>query len=81
MQTPKEQLAALRAQLDTVTATLTESFNERQRISAEIAVVKANGNIAITDDVRERKVVETAVKSATPGNESATAAFVRTLIA
>jgi Prephenate dehydratase len=81
MTTPKEQLAELREQIDKVTTEMTVAFNERQQISADIAIVKADGNIAITNDSREQSVVDSAIELALPGNEATTATFVRTLIA
>ncbi|MDR0819332.1 MAG: chorismate mutase [Oscillospiraceae bacterium] len=81
MTNPKEELAKLRERLDKVTADLTLAFNERQRISSEIAVVKANGNIAITDDAREQFVVDSSVALADADNKANTVTFVRGLIA
>jgi chorismate mutase/prephenate dehydratase len=78
---PRQQLEELRKELDTITDALVESFNERQRLSSKIAVVKAEGNIAITDTKREQAVIQNAAEKAASDNKTSTATFVRNLIA
>ena len=78
--TPKDELLALRERIDTVNADMTRLFQERQRISTDIARVKENGNLAVTDTGRESSVVAAALELSDEDKRVETAAFMRTLI-
>ncbi|MDR0861961.1 MAG: chorismate mutase [Oscillospiraceae bacterium] len=79
--TAKEELQALRTQIDEVSAAIVRLFNERQRLSTEVARVKDAGNLAITDANREEQVVAAAVAASEPENRAAAISLTRTLIA
>ncbi|MDR2615357.1 MAG: chorismate mutase, partial [Oscillospiraceae bacterium] len=78
--TPKEKLDDLRGRIDAVDTDLTRLFQERQRISNDIAKVKEEGNLAITDTGREERVIASALALADADKKAETAALVRTLI-
>jgi len=77
--TSKEELQALRKNIDAVTADITRLFQERQRISTEIARVKEEGNIAITDEPREKQVIDAAMAAVSPENRVSAMSLTRTL--
>ncbi|MDR3209299.1 MAG: chorismate mutase [Oscillospiraceae bacterium] len=77
---PKTELQQLRRGIDNVNAGMVQLFQERQRISNEIARVKEQGNLAITDAGREIEVIETAAEQADEDKRAETAALMRTLI-
>jgi chorismate mutase/prephenate dehydratase len=79
--TPKEELKTIRAQIDDISREMLRLFNERQRLSADVARVKAAGNLAITDLRREEDVVAQAVAASEDENRSAAISLARTLIA
>jgi chorismate mutase/prephenate dehydratase len=56
----KEQLNELRKRIDEIDDKMVPLFNERMELSGRIAEVKGMGNLAITDELRERQVVEQA---------------------
>lgn len=79
--TPKEQLKALREDIDTVNVAMTRLFQERQRISNEIARVKHDGNLAVTDYAREEEVLRRSAELADDDKRAETMSLMRTLIA
>jgi chorismate mutase/prephenate dehydratase len=78
--TPKDKLQNLRGKIDLIDADITKSFQERQRVSNDIAKVKEEGNLAITDTGREDKVIASALEIADEDKRAETAALMRTLI-
>ncbi|MDR0857417.1 MAG: chorismate mutase [Oscillospiraceae bacterium] len=78
--TPKEKLQNLRVKIDEIDVDITRSFQERQRVSNDIATVKEEGNLAITDTGREDKVIAYALEIADEDKRAETAALMRTLI-
>jgi chorismate mutase/prephenate dehydratase len=78
--TPKEKLLSLRAEISGVTGEIITLFQSRQRISTEIARVKEQGNLAITDTSREADVIRDAAALADEDNRGETVALMRTLI-
>ncbi|MDR1246063.1 MAG: chorismate mutase [Clostridiales Family XIII bacterium] len=56
----KEQLSELRTKIDAIDSNMIPLFKERMDISARIAVIKGEGNMAITDEMREQQVLERA---------------------
>ncbi|MDR2501684.1 MAG: chorismate mutase [Oscillospiraceae bacterium] len=78
--TPKEKLEALRGEIDTVNKDMLALFQKRQRISGDIAAVKEEGNLAVTDIAREQRLLASAAALADVDKQGETAAFMRTLI-
>ncbi|MDR0916451.1 MAG: chorismate mutase [Oscillospiraceae bacterium] len=78
--TPKEELQALRGEVDIVTADIVNLFKKRQKLATDIARVKSSGNLAVTDLAREQIVVESAVAGIEAEYRAEAAALTRTLI-
>jgi chorismate mutase/prephenate dehydratase len=78
--TPKEELQALRGKIDVVSADMARLFQERQRISNDIARVKESGNFAVTDTGREERVIADALELSDEDKRAETASLMRTLI-
>jgi chorismate mutase/prephenate dehydratase len=77
----KEELQALRQNVDQVDTGIIDLFERRMELSEQIAQVKAAGNIAVLDRAREREALEAAAASVRAENRSDTIALMRTLIA
>jgi chorismate mutase/prephenate dehydratase len=78
--TGKEELERLRGEIDGIDGRLVDLFNERMRVSEEIARAKERGNIAITDLRREQSVIDAAVSASGDSNKAAAATLMRALI-
>ncbi|MDR2356711.1 MAG: chorismate mutase [Oscillospiraceae bacterium] len=78
--TGKEELERLRGEIDGIDGKLVGLFNERMRVSEEIARVKERGNIAVTDLRREKNVIDAAVAASGEDNRAAAATLMRALI-
>jgi len=77
---PKDELQALRGKIDTINSDMVQLFQERQRVSNDIAHVKESGNLAVTDSGREEQVVASALALADEDKRAETSSFIRTLI-
>ncbi|MDR1892171.1 MAG: chorismate mutase [Oscillospiraceae bacterium] len=77
----KEELAAVRAEINAVDKELIPLFDRRMALSSRVANIKAKGNLAITDEAREREVIASAVAASDGSHDSEVASFARTLIA
>lgn len=76
----KEKLIQVRSKLDTLDDELLQLFNERMRLSDEVADIKREGNIAMTDEVREQVVVDRAVGMVDPAYKGETIAYTRAIM-
>jgi len=79
--TPKEELSVLRERMGGITEQIATLFAERQSISRKIADVKARGNFAVNDPVRESIVVNAAIAKIDQAYQIETTSLVRTMIA
>ena len=77
----KDKLKDIRTQLDGIDTQLLDLFEKRMQISDEVAEVKRQGNIALTDETREQEIVERALELVDPAYKGETIAYVRTLMA
>ncbi|MDR1616138.1 MAG: chorismate mutase [Syntrophomonadaceae bacterium] len=77
----KEKLESLRREIDIVDKQMQALFADRMKISESIAQVKAEGNLAIEDEVREQYVLNLARLAACEKNQAEMLAFMKTLIA
>jgi chorismate mutase/prephenate dehydratase len=76
----KQRLEKVREQIDAIDNQLLNLFGQRMHLADDVADIKRQGNLALTDEVREQKVVENAVKKTDSEFKGATIAFIRTLI-
>jgi chorismate mutase/prephenate dehydratase len=77
----KEQLLALRQDIDHIDQDLVQLFEQRMESCEQIAQVKAEGNIAIFDRVREEQVLAIASAAVQEKNKADAVALMRTLMA
>lgn len=77
----KDKLKELRRDIDKIDKEMVGLFGKRMRLSERVAAVKAEGNIAILDAARERRVIDAALSLAGEPDKPATAALMRTLMA
>ncbi|MGL4208187.1 MAG: chorismate mutase, partial [Candidatus Adiutrix sp.] len=78
---PKEQLAQLRQEIDTIDERLVAIFAERMNISKKVAQLKTQNNWAIVDDSRENEVAKKAEKQADETLQGEAALLMRTIMA
>ncbi|MDR1590341.1 MAG: chorismate mutase [Oscillospiraceae bacterium] len=78
--TAKEELERLRGEIDGIDGRIVGLFNERMRVSEEIARAKERGNIAVTDLRREQDVIDAAAAASGDRNRAAAATLMRALI-
>lgn len=79
--THREQLAALRGEIDSADRELLAAFTRRMDVSEQIGKIKAAGNIALTDEGREQQVMENALAMTPERHHAEAAAFTRSLMA
>ena len=77
----KKKMDAVRKKVDTLDDELLLLFKKRMELSDEIADIKKEGNLSITDDRREQNVVERAVTLAGDVGKEETMIFMRSLMA
>lgn len=77
----KENLLSLRKDIDHVDKELVLLFGKRLRLSEQIAQVKADGNMAITDLHREQQVIDAALAASDESDRASVISFMQTLIA
>jgi chorismate mutase/prephenate dehydratase len=77
----KEKLEALRKEIDVVDEQMQALFAARMKISESIAQVKAEGNLAIEDEIREDYILNMARLAANENSQAEMLAFMKTLIA
>ena len=77
----KKKMDAARVKVDALDAEIVELFVKRMQLSDEIAKIKSQGNIALTDEVREQTVIEKALEIADPETKEETGLFMRSLMA
>lgn len=75
-----ESMKSVRNQLDQVDRELRDLFQRRMDLVDQVAEIKRSSNIAITDEAREREIVETALAAARPELAGEVGTFVRTLL-
>ncbi len=76
----KEKLKKVREKLDILDDELLELFEKRMQLSDEVAAIKQEGNIAMTDEAREQIVVDRAVGMVDAQYKGETTAFVRSVM-
>ncbi|MCL2463255.1 MAG: chorismate mutase, partial [Defluviitaleaceae bacterium] len=77
----KEELKKLRGRVDDIDKDLVAAFLKRQAVSADIAEVKARGNIALVDANRETRVIDAALEGVGEDDRADVMAFMKNLIA
>jgi len=77
----RAELEVLRGNIDSIDTELVELFNKRMGISEQIAKVKAQGNIAVTDTSREEKIIAKALSGCREDMKSETQSLMRTIMA
>ncbi len=77
----KEQLLTLRNEIDTIDSEIITAFNKRMRASEKVATLKYEGNLSITDNIREKAVIDNAVKNSEEKYSADAAILASTLMA
>ncbi len=77
----KKKMDAARQSLDEIDAEIVELFGKRMELSDQIAKIKKDGNLAITDDAREQAVLDRAVELSGNVAKDETGLLMRSLMA
>ena len=77
----KKKMDAARLKIDALDSEIVDLFVKRMKLSDHIAKIKSEGNIALTDDIREQIVVDKAVEIADLETKEETVLFMRSLMA
>jgi len=74
---PQQELEKLRIQIDTLDRELVEVFERRMALSSRVGKIKAENNMPVLDEERERQVLDNATRHVTPENRQEVVAFMR----
>ena len=74
------ELSTLREEIDSIDSELIALFNRRMDACRRVADIKGASNIAVTDEKREREVIERAVELSVEENRDAAEALMKTLM-
>lgn len=77
----KEQIAELRQKLDVVDNQMLALFENRMQLIDQVAEVKRQGNIAITDEAREQAILDRALPLVDEEYQGEAISFIRSLMA
>jgi len=78
--TYKEELEALRLEINGIDAEMIPLFAKRMAISDKVAAAKAQGNIALVDQSREQAVLDKAAAMVDEGERAEALSFMQTLM-
>ena len=81
MSNPKEELQALRNKIDDIDQGIIALFRERMAVVGQVAGQKQAANMGVTDEGRERQVLQNAAKLAGEGLENSAMVLMSTLMA
>lgn len=76
----KDQMNALRQEIDAIDAQLVPLFEKRMQVATKVAKVKRDNNLGVKDNNREQQVVDQALQMADPAIQSEVALFMRTIM-
>lgn len=76
----KEKINIVRKDLDEIDGQMIALFEKRMHISDKIAQIKREGNIALTDEIREQENVDRAVSLVNKEYKGETTAYMRSLM-
>ncbi|MDD2483677.1 MAG: prephenate dehydratase domain-containing protein, partial [Eubacteriales bacterium] len=77
----KKKMDAVRQSIDEVDRQIIEMFGKRMELSDQVAKIKKDGNLALTDDDREQQVIDRALAASDLAAKEETGLFMRSLMA